>query len=1360
MSKKIRDLKIKEIAKNEATKDDKIYSVKNPDVSEQNVKTKPSRKSGIKKKSKRRFYTGFAVVSIIFVLIGVLVTGAFVGWNAYLKEPTGLTLPQGLSLISDLYKDGSGIVTNPYDPEADKEAFYDNFKKSLYLAEDCDINVSDIVSGLLSSVLNGEQGEQSGEQTGELPGGRVLTYSDEQPPQVGDNGSQTGNPVLDDLLKQLKFDFSVLKGESDDKLEGSMLELSDKQLAAVINEAFGVINEQEKVAAFEKEYGIVINEVLSVEQVIIDEAAVLEQKDTRITVTVKLNLRDALKTALANNREAIIAKLPSSLPDFIKSMVDIVPSLLPKTLYLTASVYPNQDTYSTTLGINNMSQEKQDAVNRLLSRFMTEYKNEKVSIPSMINQTVFNTVKQIQEIIPVSFTSTGSVESKPIEAMIKKLGAENLTQGAFLAMIRDIKFIDDDLAATLATYTPEKQEQAAAAFIEGEFCTKYYFDNSPAEGSTENFITADNLFARVDGFMDDEEALSRITIKQNMSTGEYGDGGDYRPNAVYDAVSKLINGYIASSGTELEGVDFWVMHSELKAKTADSETIRLAIEADLTKIIDEKIGDNEVMKSLVKQIVPEKLYIFVDYTQKYDANQNIEGTSVSIDVNGIGEAYSKKHFETINELINSIGGKQQGQEGQQGEGSFDFSYDNLQTMLNEKISGAFKSVGDQLGRQLEFTEEYVILPNIYEAIAANDKLKYDPEKDTDVATEDEFNEKYGITPEDLFVILKQTYKYDKDNGSYVTNVNEQNSSVEGFVNEIDTKYYIDTTDPSYDWSAKALKDTLQKMGEDYKKLLRMKDVTVGEGASATVKKGMATDKSPIDSLKPFMDQFEFASVVNSSGSLDNIMEIMPKGVVEYIRIYLDQKQGDTRPYAYIDMRINGKINLDNVSSPEMQQNKKYSVLFPDDVEIIVSIRVNDENNLVTFEADVNINEIAQDKVNKTLFFVRRFSGSGKDLSKEGLEATIESKVNGAINNMSAGGSVSLNFTEKTQDGSLMGGVEFDTIFALAVNNLYKEQPEDVKPTQEVMRSTIQHLYNGLGEDYALSNNGYVIEEDSQQGGDGDATAFTITPGAPSIEGNKISVNAQLTASFMDAYMGKSFNASNFADKIYGEGVDVEPGDIEYYQMYILPAQSAVAQSEESDRAEQVKAVFGSLISPDQDYMVITLRVNTAKMSKDDTNKLIPEYVFVSALINIKSAEQGGSSAKVVFNNITDEAEKAVLEKLLQSVNYDMGANFNEQELEQNVMNTEIVNYTYSYSYNTGIPGSEPVMISYNITLTVAQMLEQCEVRYCSFGDTDRKPYIVEEAAKQFGAQADARYGLGYLYFDKEYQINYDLPIFP
>lgn len=1354
MSKKVRDLKLKEVAKKDATVDDKIYSVKNPDISEKNVQDKSARKSGVKKRGKRRFYTGFAVVSIIFVLVGVLVAGAFVGWNMYLKEPTGLTLPQGLSLISDLYKDGSGIVTNPYDPEADKEAFYDNFKKSLYLAEDCDINVSDIVSGLLSNMLNGNQGEQSGEQTGELPGGRVLTYSDEQPPQVGDNGSQTGNPVLDDLLKQLKFDFSVLKGQSDDKLEGSMLELSDKQLAAVINEAFGVINEQEKVAAFEQEYGIVINEVLSVEQVIIDEATVLDQKDTRITVTVKFDLRDALKTALANNRDAIIAKLPSSLPDFVKSMVDIVPSLLPKTLYLTASVYPNQDTYSATLGINDMSQEKQDAVNRLLNRFMINYKSEKVSIPSMINQTVFDAVKSIQEIIPVSFASTGSVETKPIEAMIKKLGAENLTQGAFLSMIRDIKFVDDDLAATLATYTPEKQDQAAAEFIDGEFCTKYYFDNSPAEGSTENFITADNLFARVDGFMEDEEALSRITIKQDMSTDEYGDGGDYRPNAEYDAVSKLINGYIASSGTEVQGVDFWVMHTELKAKTADSETIRLVIEADLTKIIDEKVGDDEVIKSLVKQVVPEKIYIFVDYAQKYGAEQNIENTSVTIDVNGIGEAYSKKHFDTITTLINSVSKPQEGEEG------FDLSYEKLESMLNEKISGAFRTVGNQLGRQLEFTDKYVILPNIYEAIAANDKLKYDPDKDTDVADEQEFNEKYGITAEDLFVILKQAYKYDKDHGNYVTNVTEENSSVDSFVKEIDTKYYLDTTDPSYDWSAKGLKDTLQKMGEDYKKLLRMTDETVEEGGSSVLKKGMATDETPIGSLKPFMDEFEFASVVNSSGSLDNIMEIMPKGVIEYINIYLDQKAGDTRKYAYIDMRINGVISLDNVSDPEMQQNKKYQALFPDAVEVIVRIRVNDDNDLVTYEADVNINEISQDKVNKTLFFVRRFSGSGNDLSKEGLEATIESKINGAINNMSAGGSVSVEFTEKTQQSDTVGGVEFDTIFALAVNNLYKEQPEDVKPTQEVMRRTIQHLYNGLGKDYALSNNAYVIEEDSQEGGNGDATAFTITPGAPSIEGNKISVNAQLTASFMDAYMGKSFDATKFADKIYGEGVDVEPGDIEYYQMYILPAQSAVAQGEESERAEQVKAVFGSLISPDQDYMVITLRVNTAKMSTDDTNKLIPKYVYVSALINIRSAAEGGSSAKVVFNNITDDEEKAVLDKLLQSVNYDMGANFNEQELEQNVMNTEIVNYTYSYSYNTGIPGSEPVLISYNIKLTVAQMLEQCEVRYCSYGDADRKPYIVEEAAKQFGAQADARYGLGYLYFDKEYQINYDLPIFP
>ena len=573
MGKVVKDLKLKKVGSESKSENDELYSAGGYYLTERDA-------DRIKrKKSKRRFFTGFACISIIIAIIGTLIAGAFVAWDydliddnggkVSLKDMTGLELPEAVGMIADLYGDGSGVVTNPYD-ESDLDSFYVSLKKGLYLSEECEISITDIVSGLLSQMTSGENSGENSEQT--LTNGGKLIMADESAPEIGDNGSITGNKALDDLLESLEFDFSVLENKDQETLEKEMLELSDKELAAVLNEAFSSITELDALKKIETDYGVNIANVLSVGQVIIDQATVLEQEDVRVRATIKINLRDAAKTALTNNKDQLLSKLfGENVPSIVKSVAGIIPSVLPETLYVTASVYPNKQTWSANVAVNDMDDKQQAAINKLLDKFLatTDEEGNNVSFMQSINAKVYDTIVKINDLIPINFTATGSVDTKPIQAVINMLGAENLTQGDFLALIRDVKL---PTAESLGVdgFTEEAQLKAANAFINGEFSEKYYFNNTVEGSADEYFITASNLFTKLNTFSEDEETLKRIEIRDKIVAGlDYGDGGAFRPFADEETLAALLNGYLKNQEYKVENMEPWIMDVTCTATGTD-----------------------------------------------------------------------------------------------------------------------------------------------------------------------------------------------------------------------------------------------------------------------------------------------------------------------------------------------------------------------------------------------------------------------------------------------------------------------------------------------------------------------------------------------------------------------------------------------------------------------------------------------------------------------------------------------------------------------------------------------------------------------------------------------------------------------
>ena len=1409
MSNLIKDLKIKKVGSEERTNNDSLYT-SGGFISEQEAEKIK------KKKSKRRFFTGFACVSLVVILIASVFLGAFVAWDydmlggeegkSSLKDVTGLSLLEAVGMFAKLYGDGSGVVTNPYGQE-DLDNFYADLKTALYLSEDCNVTISDIVSGLLSSLTGSENGETSGDgQELTLSDGSPLILADETAPEIGANGSITGNTALDGLLESLDFDFSVLEGRDQETLEREMLELSDKELAAVLNEALGEISGIDALKNIEEQYGIVIANVASVRQVIIDNATVLEQQGVRVRATVALNLRDAAKAAISKNKSQLLANLfgDKQVPDIVSSLVDTLPMILPETLYVTASIYPNMQTWEANVAVNDMNEKQQTAVNMLLNNLIAAEDADGNKIPFMqsINQKIFDTIMKVDELVPINFVpssdgASGSFETKPVQAVINMLGAENLTQGDFLALIRDVKLPTPE-SLGVDGFTQEAQTLAATTFINGEFSSKYYFDNVVNAETDEYYITASNLFSKINTFSEDEETLKRIMIRDRIEAGkEYADGGDFRPYADTDTLAALLNGYLKNQEYKIENMEPWIMNVACSETGTDDEkgdyfVLNITIELDLTGSIDAQLKDNESMKKLVKQLLPDNIYVFLTYTQY--SGTAVTPSTATVDINKKGNEMSRQHFETLMSLLNAVEKKNgtasgEGEGAESGEGSegdgtgeevTEMTFDELQAQLNQKIYDAFVDIEKNMGAKIEFVSANseddggAILPNIFEVLAANEKLKYNPETDaydpetgTGYESEEAFYAENGkITGEEMYLILSQTYKYDPEetDSDVKTNVDEAvaEQGVTAFVKEIDGKYYIDTDLAGDDWSTTNIENMLKTVSGEYETRLRMENVVSQEDGSV-IKVGLLDDDALYDDLKPYLSQFEFANIVNDSGKLNNIMQIMPEGKVQYIAIYLD---GNTPK---IRMRINGAISFENVTG-EVEQNKKYETLFPYDVDMIVEIAVSyDEYGNEIYDAKVDINDIGDELLGKMLFFVKRFSGQTsigdgedkQDFSKEGLEQTIERKLTKAFNDMNADGKVSKDFVD--------GGMEFSTVFELAVNNIYTNT-DDVKPDGEDMRLTIKGLHAGL-EGYTLANGDYTspIDEGSQGG---DNSTFVVSP----LSGTTITVNAQ----FLDAYMATKMKGDQFAGIVGGNA-----GDITFYQSYILPRYDN-GSTIETEQTAAVKDYYSGVKMSDgyvgidnvNSYLLVTLEVATDNLftgagATGTNNKLVPQVIYINALIALESASNADSTQQTeIFVNRLSYSECQIMNNILKSAGYekdlfgdetDESGKTERDKMIDQIFATKLVDeYEYSYT-DIEIPGYGTYSGTYTLNITVGDVVNSSKVWYCSLYDTassssdDRRKYIKDEADKTFDGEGDARrFGLGYLRYENTIDLTEEI----
>lgn len=1253
-------------------------------------------------------------VMLLLVVIACVGCGsALWAWDRYAYPYVNLSLPEAFSLASEMYEvDPDKVVTNPYDPEADLDSFYASFKEGMYLSADCDITIADIVNAVMPSEGEGEESRVGDDVNAENP--------------------DTGSDPLNALLERLEFDFDRLDRQTNEDLEKEVLEIGDKELAAVLNEAMQTAFEIDQLVEISEQYAIDFPNLIKVEQVVIDGVeSVARQDDTRVLATVSVNIGDNIEGIARNAYDNILRpQIAESKPDLAGTLdgmsgtiISVLKKILPDMLYLTVAVYPNDTDRAAYVTYNNVEDEgKQELIDKLFQGQylqMTdvdvnlngvldpEENGVSMSIPQIAGGIVANTIASLNETIMLNFTNTedsnGVFQTKPIEFMLSILGADNISQGQFLAIMRDVQVpydrmaeeypdADDGDAYSNVTLAANLDKFIDGEGVKGTLTSQYYFDNTDENG--ERVLTAETLFDNIQDLMS-EDMIKQIKIadKENWNKGDdyVYDADEFKPVADYNALPGLINGYL---GTQTEEGIAGMPAKVLKAAYLDNGTtkgaVTMTIKADLLALVEESLGgeeegESDPMADLVTQLLPKAIYLNVNYS--------LDGTSeVTITINDVDEEYgdgqSAADFETIFKLL-ALFGVNLEMETESGVIVID-NYDEICEMVGDTIATAFEELGMRLGGNLEFTEDNVLFPNIFQVISANEifSYSYDPQLAEEM-TKEEFEETYAIDDEELYTILDAMYGYEttgSDLGENIANVKS----------ELDNKYYVNLTSEN----AEGLFDEIKTLKTNLGKL-RVSSDGVQDG-----KTYMVQDTTPIGDLDPLFNATDIAALIKGSRKLDMAsISILTETVITSSTI--ENVGGKDR----IVFEVTGTVNpeADGVDASAA----KYAPLFPKKMSVIVTI-TEEVTNTGADEAKelattYNLNGIEDDLMTKTMFFVARLSGKN-DMTKESVEEDISTDINDAFGSLTSGGAVTLDI-----DGTNKN-VRLGNVFEVATAAIWEEKDGTIskdRPSDELFRSTIKALWAGLG-DYDQANG----EDIKALGYTAKIAPFYLE--TADLSGTEVTVKGNTRIS--DAFIGSQFATEDNMTKI-AEALGInytneetKEANISVAQTYILPANASNADQEgEADRYQVIVDHFDGtgLIVTNDNYgdMIFTLELSQeafkgvtnedGELMMIDPNMMhfVPESMYISAGITISSEGLSSENVRLVVNTLTS-GEQEVLIDMMSRFNIDIGKLFGgesgegETSFAEQIANTTIVEITSA---------DVPQLGSYSIPVTVGML---------------------------------------------------------
>ena len=946
----------------------------------------------------------------VFIFLGTIAgitAGAYTTadklWMENVGEEAGVEFKELFTLFNGVVDtDEEKIVTKAFNSQ-DLEEFYSNLKRKMFLAQDYDLSIGQIISSVMSATDDAQEEQSQLSYTTVGVDGFDLQYvyrdadgnvvtSDVKPTaeemggasdgagQDKSDESLTGNEQLDKLLQELKFDFSSLEQYEGER---NILEISDKQLAAVVNDAFSVLASSfGELEEIEKSIGKPLNEVIAVKQVIISGNEI-SAADINLKITLEVKAKELLSNLLRQYG--------------IPSIVNII---LPEKLFASVRVYPYDVTKPIEASINRLEEAKVNKIVRIVDVILKKTGNT-TSISDLlvqVNGKVVEVLDKAQQKLPITFVPTGSVDLYPIESLMGMLDVD-VSEQAFLYMLKDIKLPTGE-SLGLVMPTPEEIKKKTGEFV-SEISVKYCLDNSDGKISENNTIKDVMDFASSDG------ALEAIRLKDMDYSGTYSQQLKVRTS--YDALAGMLSDYVKNEGL-LEDI---IADIVKMSYSSQSEMLSIDIRINLSQMLG--YDDNSVMSSLIKQLVPE--YIYVSANICVNSNKNVP---TEIEINKTGAENSKAHLQTLTALA-----------GKFGMDTSTLTYDGVCDKIDKGLKDGLGQMQEKIGCEILFTDECAYLPDLFEVVCGTGLLDED--------------EEHKIEPERLYGIMKQAYTFEVASADRNKSVNAQ-----GFVGELESKYYlqegkiVDNGDGNLLQSVMGLKETF---------------------GSSIDKSALADDDRDMSAINPKMTAGEFAYLMELNIDMENMSETLKSAEVlgakindDEIILYLSAKLYELSDEAQPQTNDEPQSGEPAPTEGEETDLSKYSNLLPQLAYVTLIIDApkmtsgSEENSV-----KVVIDGMQDDEMSDFFSIVRKLT------KKNTSESEIENKIDVQVKEYMSG--------VKGIDYKFAGGaLTLDNIFSVMANSdmVKSDNPDDYVFQPVEIRRLLKDLY---GYDYDAVSGG-------------------------------------------------------------------------------------------------------------------------------------------------------------------------------------------------------------------------------------------------------------------------------------------------
>ena len=692
-----------------------------------------SRRNG---RGKNRSCCSSCIISIVVLFVitlGAIYGGGWFAWHTYAEPNVGVSFNAALGLIGSTYiaKD-KDIVTNPFE-EKDLDGFYSGLSQALFL--DKDVNLKESLAEVLESFVVKLTEKE------ETPESSSSEISTEEESSTTEPKTTTGNEALDNFLKSLKFDFSRLKDYEDEYATPQILSLTDKQTAAFIDNTIDLAlsSEEIKNKISDKPYisNVTLQNVVDIPQIVIASETINGLKQKALTLTVRVNLRETVKEVAESIHPALKA----------------VTFILPKKLYATMTIYPDDYMKEAKVKINSFSEEKMNNVYSIANFFLKDSSYGSINgILQMVNQKALEAIEKVQSIVPVEFLETGSVSMSPIKALMNVLGATELTETQFFCMVRDLCLPTfDDVKEHLGfdseiTYDEiEDYLHASREEVVAEISAKYALDGG--------YLTADNMLDKLKGVGgESSELVDHVRLANLDFTSESYNQTAAKVNLKYVGLASLISGYLNSSEDVTTDLKFEIINSMYDKPT---QTLSMVLKIGVLEIMQEKMGEGSIFAGFLGQIIPQDIYIKANICLATD-----DTSPATIEINNRDVEGTIDILNTIGSLTASMGT------------SLGLDYTSLGTTVATKVRDGLKELNDKLGTQILFEQTVVYLPSIYDIMA--DKILYSDEVDAD-----------NLTAAQVYSVFKGACVVD----THIRGVNKADD-LTSFVDVVNTDYSI------------------------------------------------------------------------------------------------------------------------------------------------------------------------------------------------------------------------------------------------------------------------------------------------------------------------------------------------------------------------------------------------------------------------------------------------------------------------------------------------------------------------------------------------------------------------------------------